>query len=159
MLNKYSMSQNKNSAALSFLDDVWGVDRFFGDFRSEPKPLVDYTPKIKVNLVEHDNEYVITADVPGVPKENISARFDNVRDMITITTVTSCEREREDENTGKVHLSERFYGSSSRSVPLRRGTADYNNVVADYENGVVTIKVKKLSEEQRIANSRNIKIN
>jgi HSP20 family protein len=150
---------DKIITSLPFVDDVWGVDRFFNDQLNLRQPVGPTAPKIKVNLVENDSNYVITADVPGVPKECVSARFDNVRDMVTITTTVNTERTREDENTGKVHMSERFFSSSSRTVPLRRGSVDYSTITATHEDGVLTIKVDKLSEEKRKENSGNIQIN
>ena len=142
--------------ALPFFDDVWGVDR---TFNSHPVGPVNCPPRINVNLVENEVNYIITADVPGVPKSNITAQYDNVRDTVTITTSVDSERTREDQNTGHVHLSERFFSSSSRTVRLPRGCVDYNTMHATYDNGVLTIIVDKLSEDQRKETNGVININ
>lgn len=147
------MSLFNDNQVVSFFDDMWGVDRIFND----RYPVT--APKIKVNLVEHPDKYIITADIPGIPKENVVARFDNLRDTITITTNTSSEMTRQDDNTGKIILSERWVGTSSRSIPLRRGSVDYKDISAEHVDGVLTITIKKLSEEQMLTNLGNITIN
>ena len=146
-----------NNNTVSFLDEVWGIDRVFNDGLALRAPVgpTNTVPKIKMNLVEHSDRYVITADIPGVAKENVTAKFDNIRDTVTVTTTTSTESSHD---TGKVHLSERFYGTSSRTIRLHRGSADYDTVTACHADGVLTITINKLSDEQRKVNTGVINI-
>ena len=148
--------EDQRLRTLPFFDDVWGVDR---TFNNHPVGPVNCPPRINVNLVENANNYTITADVPGVPKSNITARYDNARDTVTIVTSVDSERTREDQNTGRVHLSERFFSSSARTVRLPHGCVDYNTLSATYDNGVLTITVDKLSEDQRKQTNGIININ
>ena len=150
------MANRQNT--VSFVDDLWGVEKMFNN-ELRRHPVIQPMAEIKTNLVEFPDRYEITADVPGIRKENLAAKFDNVRDTVTISTNQSYECERVDENTGRVHHSERFSGTSARTIRLVRGTADYDNVSATYENGVLTINIPKLSQEQQKINTGEININ
>lgn len=143
------------------IDDIWGAGSIFRrsifDFPELPQSTLSViNHKINVNVEENDDHYCVTADLPGVDKENIDIRKDKVCDMVVITVTEKSEK---DEKRGKMYLYERFSGSSSRSVAFRRGSVDWaSDATAKLENGVLSIVVQKLKEDDECNNSFN-KIN
>ena len=70
---------------------------------------------IRVDVVEKDGIFKISADLPGVKKEDINVRIDG--NLVQIDAETKGEKEVK-ENGGKVLRNERYYGSVSRSFSL-----------------------------------------
>jgi len=93
---------------------------------------------MKSDLEENDNEYVLTVDIPGANKEDISVSFDE--DMLTIKH----EIKKEEKNDNKKYVfKERFSQSESRSFYLEN--ANPEDIKAKYENGVLTVNVSKVT--------------
>lgn len=134
------MSSNPFNHPLAFFGDeysVWdnGNHSIFSTLNN----------KINVNVKEHDTYYAVSADLPGIPKENIKISTDKSRDSVTISVFTNSERNGTHDN---YTLFERFSGSSSRSIPFRRGSVDWvrsNNQKASLENGVLRITINKVT--------------
>merc|ERR1712137_1409208 len=82
----------------------------------------------KMDLVEKDNEYTLTCDVPGVEKENVNVKLDGK--VLTVTVEKNEEKKEEDE---KFHWQERFYGKTSRSIRLS-DDVDIAKISAKHEN-------------------------
>ena len=59
-----------------------------------------------------------------------------------ILTVSAERKEEKEETEGRVHFSERSYGSCSRSVRLP-DRVDVNSISAEHENGVLRISLPK----------------
>lgn len=91
----------------------------------------------RVELAETESTFMITLDLPGIVKEDVTINFEN--DVLTV----SGERvqTRDNENT-TYFRSERFYGNFSRSFSFPKGV-DVNGIQAGFENGVLTITVPK----------------
>jgi len=77
----------------------------------------DWSPS--VDIVENDDEFQIKAELPGVPKDDISVDVNN--GVVTI----SGERKNEYKDE-KEHRIERFYGRFSRSFSLPENVRDQN---------------------------------
>lgn len=96
---------------------------------------------LRVDVVEHDDEVVVTADIiPGVVKKDISLDLINPQAL-----EISCERkeERKEENEG-YYMRERSFGSMTRIVPLP-GEVTEDGATATFRNGVLTVHLKKSS--------------
>lgn len=91
-----------------------------------------------VDVLEHDEHYLVTIDLPGVDPDTVSIEVEN--DVLTV----SGERQRPEQ--GQVFRSERPYGPFVRSLALPKG-CDLENVVADYRLGIVEIRVPKPAEQ------------
>jgi HSP20 family protein len=126
----------------------------FQDFRREMDRLFDegfrgfpeaerggFMLSPKVDVTQKDDGWEITAELPGVAKEDIDLRLDG--DMLTISGEKRDERKDE-----KNRFVERSYGSFTRSFQLPF-TPDASKVEADCEQGVLTIKVPKGAEQDR----------
>lgn len=94
---------------------------------------------IRVDVVEKDGMFKVSADLPGVKKEDIHVRIDG--NLVQIDAETKREKEVK-ENGGKVLRSERYYGSVSRAFSLSQDV-DESKATAKYENGVLTLELPK----------------
>lgn len=91
------------------------------------------------NIRESDKEYIVQFDIPGVKKNEIKIELQNNR-----LTVSGERKERKEEKDSKHFLSEAFYGSFMRSFSLPT-ECDENKVDAQYEDGVLTVKIPKVA--------------
>ena len=127
----------RNQVACRRPRDVF--DYFFGD--NFVPMFAGNTMSFKTDVRETDKEYIIEADLPGVAKGDI--KLDVNEDLLTI----SVERnEEKNEEKGNYIRRERRFGSSSRSFNV--GNTNQDEVEAKFENGILSIRLPKLQEEQ-----------
>jgi len=103
---------------------------------------------LAVDVTEDENEFTVTAAVPGLAPEDIDITVNN--NMLTIQGEFADENESEGK---QVHLRERRYGSFARSLTLPT-SVDADNIVAAYDKGVLTLHIPKAE----IARPRRIEI-
>ncbi len=100
----------------------------------------------RVDIVEKDQAFEVTADLPGVKKEDI--KLSCQQGVLSIEA--SIETKKETEKEGKVVHSERYSGKMSRSFTLGNNI-NVEEISADFSDGVLTVVVPKLtgqSEEE-----------
>ena len=90
-----------------------------------------------VDIVEHDKEYLIKAELPEVKKDDVKVTVQE--DVLTITGERTFEREEEGR---KYHRIERAYGRFARSFTLPED-ADGNKVAAEFKDGVLKVHLPK----------------
>lgn len=127
------------------------VDRMFDEFgfgrRRRPASLWGrgepglWAPDIDV--VQREDQLIITADLPGLRKEDIS--IDVTEDAVTIQGERKSERQEERDG---VYRSERSYGSFRRVVPLPDG-AITDQAKASFRNGVLEITMPAPPQSSR----------
>jgi HSP20 family protein len=100
-----------------------------------PLPAPD---KIRVDISENDNAYTVTAEVPGVAKEDIHV---NIEGNVVTLRAEVRQHDRQEKDDALVH-SERYYGAVSRSFQLPVDIDDSQSN-ARYENGVLTLTLNK----------------
>jgi HSP20 family protein len=105
---------------------------------------VEAAPQIKLDVSETDNEYTVTAEIPGVRKEDIDVRIDG--NLVTLSA--EVKKESEEKKEGRLLRSERQYGYASRSFTLASAVDDAK-ADAKYANGVLTLKLPKRAAESR----------
>lgn len=94
-----------------------------------------------LDLVEHDDEYVVTVDLPGFEREDVDVR------VTESTLKIAAEREQAvDEEDGEFIRHERGHRRASRSVRLP-DEVDANAVSAKMRNGVLTVTVPRMEVE------------
>ena len=91
----------------------------------------------RVNLVNNDKEVVLTADLPGIEKEDLDITVTN--DVVTIRGERKAEQTSEDEC---YYCQESTYGSFERSVPLPDKVVT-GEASASLKNGVLTLTLPK----------------
>ena len=120
---------------------------FSGDVQS-PANGSDWLPA--VNVVESSEELVLTAEVPGMTRDDIDIELKN--NVITISGETMHDVNQGDDER-RYHVWERRFGSFQRSFTLPR-TVLPEDIVAEYIDGILTVRVPKVPE----AKSRRIEI-
>lgn len=113
------------------------INRVFGDFYSRrPEDDVmlrgDWVPPVDI-FENAAGEIVITAELPGLKKEDIDLRVEN--NTLTIRGERKRSAEVQEE---RFHRVERIYGAFSRSFSLP-ATIDAAKVGAEYRDGILTV--------------------
>lgn len=93
--------------------------------------------KIRIDVCENDDAYTVTAEVPGVAREDIHVTID--ANIVTLQAEVKQHDHQQKDNT--VH-SERYYGTVSRSFQLPVDI-DADAASAKTDNGVLTLTLPK----------------
>jgi len=107
---------------------------------------IGWTPLVE--LVDTGEEFVLTAELPGIDPKDIDIDLED--DRLTIRGTKKDELEKEDR---EYQIYERRYGSFERSFSLPR-SVDSEKIEANFENGVLTIRLPKTE----VARGRKIEI-
>jgi HSP20 family protein len=102
-----------------------------------------------VDVYEDENSIQVRMEVPGIDEKDIDIRLEN--NVLTVRGERKFEKEEKEEN---FHRLERRYGTFTRSFTLP-STVDSEDVLADYEKGVLKIRLPKRAE----AKPKQIKVN
>ena len=95
-----------------------------------------------VDIVENDEQYVLTAELPGMKRDDVTIELqDNV---LSIRGEKHSEREGKKEHRRWV---ERSFGSFARSFTLPPNTAP-DELKATFSDGVLTIEIPKMEESK-----------
>jgi HSP20 family protein len=102
------------------------------------------TRAIRFDVAEQENGYVVSAELPGVKKDEIQVEIDGAR--VTISAESKAQNETRDGE--KVVYSERDSGKAVRSFEL--GTEiDDGASTAKYEDGILTLTLPKKAAPSR----------
>ena len=102
-----------------------------------------------VDIYEDEHNITLKLEVPGIDQKDIDVRLEN--NTLTVRGERKFEKEEKEEN---FHRVERRYGTFYRAFTLPN-TVDAENVQADYDNGVLKVKLAKKAE----AKPKQIKVN
>lgn len=105
-----------------------------------------FTKEMKTDIEETENEYVLSVEVPGMNKENVSVTFAD--DTLTIHVAREDNKDSKDKS---YICKERTSINMERSYYLEN--ADENQITAKMENGILTLNVGKLKD---ISNSKKV---
>ena len=126
------------------VNDLFDIEPFDDAFRGFLRPWKFersiQTPKIKIDVTEHDADYAVKAEIPGVRKEDIDVRIDG--NVVTISA--EVKKDKEEKKDGRVLRSEREYGYASRSFTLASAVNE-SKADAKYNNGVLELVLPKKS--------------
>ena len=109
-----------------------GGDTFLGE--------ADWAPAVDVS--EDDDEYLVTADLPDVEKDQVKVTVE--KGTLTITGERMQEKEEGDKKK-KFHRVERSYGKYLRTFRVPDDVAA-DDVKADFKNGVLKVHLPKSEE-------------
>lgn len=107
---------------------------------ADARSATDWTPVVDIS--EDDTEYLIHAELPDVPRENVTINVEN--GQLTFSGQRTFEEETKDR---KYHRVERAYGSFTRTFSLPDDT-DVERIHAEYKEGMLNIHLPK-SESAR----------
>ena len=102
-----------------------------------------------VDVYEDEHNITLKIEVPGIDEKDIDVRLEN--HTLTVHGERKFEKEEKEENYRRV---ERQYGSFTRSFTLPN-TVDAEKVSANYDKGILKIKLAKKAE----AKPKQIKVN
>jgi HSP20 family protein len=102
-----------------------------------------------VDVYEDEHSVQLKLEVPGIAEKDLDIRVEN--NTLTVSGERKFEKEEKEEN---FHRVERRYGSFTRSFSLPT-TVNTEDVKADYEQGVLKIRLGKRQE----AKPKQIKVN
>jgi HSP20 family protein len=120
-------------------DPFRSVDDFFKDFALSPSLRgMDVEPRIKMDVSETDQQYLIKAEIPGAKKEDIRVSVDG--NQVSISA--EIRQEKESKQEGNVVRSERYYGQQSRSFSLPHDVDDAQ-AQASYQDGILSLTLPK----------------
>jgi HSP20 family protein len=119
----------------------------YGGGREESLTTGAFVPPVDIYEDEHGIQ--LKLEVPGVDEKDLDIKVEN--NVLTVSGERKFEKEEKEEN---FHRVERRYGSFSRSFTLPN-TVETENIQADYESGVLKIRLAKRAE----AKPKQIKVN
>jgi len=119
------------------------MNRLFGSFFEPASGTVAarrFTPAM--DLVEADDHYELTTDLPGVAEKDVNVEFED-----NVLTVSGERRSESEQRTGGYIRVERASGSFSRSLTLPAGI-DASAITAEFSNGVLHVSIPKPAERK-----------
>lgn len=122
----------------SLIDDLFHFHGFspLGEVKNP-----NFSPSL--DFVNRENDYLIKVETPGIEKEKINVEIDD--DYLIIRG----EKKDEYENTqDETYVVERSYGSFRREVKLP-SDCEKEKIKADYENGLLSLKIPKVKEKEK----------
>jgi HSP20 family protein len=126
----------------------WGlwdndIDRVFEGFLRPGRWIEEAAGNLAfpLDVAERNDDFVITAEIPGVKKEDINVTLEN--GVLTIAAETKAEQVNKSDE--RVVRQERRYGKYVRS--LRLGTQiEERKISAQYRDGVLQLTLPKAEE-------------
>ncbi len=110
-------------------------DSLFPEFINDEDVSEKYA--MPVELHEHEKEYVVNAEIPGIKKEDLDIDLD--KNHVTINAKKEEEKEESDKHYKK---SEFRYGEFSRTIYFPQ-EIDIEKATADLEHGILKITAPK----------------
>jgi len=131
---------------LSRYEPFRNLDEMFSSFRLMPSMgnMEIMEPRIKIDVTETDDAYMIKADAPGVSKEDILVGVEGNQ----VTIEFDIKKESEETKNGKLIRSERYTGRQSRSFSLAQDV-DESKSEAKYTNGVLELILPKKADSSK----------
>jgi HSP20 family protein len=124
------------------------VDELFKGFLVRPVAYegrsAQEAPRLKVDVTEKNGAYQVTADLPGVKKEDIQVAIDGAQ----VTLSAEVRREKEVVEGERVLHTERTFGKVSRSFSLPQ-ELDEAKAEAKFRDGVLELTLPKKAAAAR----------
>lgn len=116
-------------------------DRLSRQFEEEPFGLMGMAGSIAVDVADHDDEFVVTADLPGFDKDDIDVSLAD-----RTLQIEADHEEEETEESADYLRRERNRQSMSRSLTLPE-SVDQEGISASLNNGVLTVTLPKREQD------------
>jgi HSP20 family protein len=123
------------------------VDDLFKGFLVRPVSYDGRTealPRVKVDVAEKNGAYTVTAELPGVKKEDIQVSIDGAE----VTLSAEVKREKEVTQDERVLHTERTFGKVTRSFSLPQ-EVDEAKAEAKFRDGILELTLPKKAAAQR----------
>jgi HSP20 family protein len=114
------------------------IDEMFKDFRMMPGMRgMEAEPRIRMDMSETDQAYIVKAEIPGVKKEDIKVAIDGNE-----VSISAEVQRKEEQKEGSMLRSERYYGQQYRSFALPQDVDD-EKAEAKYQDGILELTLPK----------------
>ncbi|HXX65309.1 MAG TPA: Hsp20/alpha crystallin family protein [Bacteroidota bacterium] len=115
-------------------------DRFLGGSLAEDGSVFtsNWTPA--VDITEHENEYIVKMELPGVSKDDVKITLEN-----SVLTVKGEKKQEKESKSSNFHRVERTYGSFQRTFTVPSGVKA-DSIDASYKDGILNIALPKAEE-------------
>jgi HSP20 family protein len=100
--------------------------------------------RMKVDVAENNGAYTVTAELPGVKKDDIQVTIDGAQ----VTLAAEVKREKEASQDERVLHTERTFGKISRSFSLPQ-EVDEGKAEAKFRDGVLELTLPKKAAATR----------
>jgi HSP20 family protein len=129
-------------APKTYMDRVFDTDHFFNDFWpwAPAEGRRGFSEALKVNIVENEDNYTLTAEVPGMKEKDIDLEIKDGRMTLKGQVEESQEKEQD-----QYRMKEFSRRSFERSFTIGDGI-DQDNVSAQLDSGVLTVVLPKKEE-------------
>lgn len=131
------------------------IDRLFEDVGRPARGLTHlgagFGPVPAVELVEREEDYRLTAELPGVKEDDVDLSITD-----GVLTLKGEKHENEERKDGSFMLSERRYGAFERQIRLP-SDADADKIDAKFKKGVLTLTIAK--DQRKAQQARKIPVN
>ena len=137
---------NKEENKIPSIFDIFDEPFFQNTF----SPISSAVKSFSVDVKDTGDNYELTAELPGVKKENISLSYD--KDYLTIKATVNKEEkpaeqaETKDKVDEKYLRRERYYGEMQRSFYIN--DIDSANIKAAYKDGILTVTLPKATKKE-----------
>lgn len=130
-----------------FPDSVF--NSFFNDFM---KPATSSYTIPKVDIEDKGDSYVVTTDLPGVSKEDVTVTYDN-----DVLTLAAKHEDKKEENDGKKNYirKERTDKAFCRQFTVQHIQKD--GIQANFKDGVLTVVLPK-EDPKKAAEAHKIEV-
>ena len=131
-----------------FGQEGWGdvfFDRLWPEWRRDIGE--EWTPR--ADITEKEGKYTLTAELPGLKKEDISVSYED-----GYLTITGKKEHKKEEEGVDYHLKETQYGSFYRSFRLPK-RIDEDKVQATFGDGLLTVEMPQKEDDGK----KKIKVN
>lgn len=131
---------NPTSTWLAERDPFRLMEGFFNGEAGRGEELSNRPWRPAVDIRETGDAYVLSAELPGLDKEDVNITMEN--NVLKLTGERRFEKEVAEE---ELHRVERAYGTFSRafSLPTR---VDPERIEASFRDGILTVTVPKAAE-------------
>ena len=128
---------NRNTNPLNVFEDVFGTlfNDSIGSLAKAPQAGA-WSPA--VDIVESTDAYTLTADLPGLTKDDINLTVEE-----GVLTLTGERKSEYSESKEFGHRYERAYGKFSRSFQLASGVEN-GKIKAEFKNGLLKVELPKV---------------
>ena len=120
-----------------FFPDVDGILQGFYDSPVSTWNTSADSGRLAMDVIEDDTTYVVTADMPGISRDELSVTIDK-----NVLTISAEPKDQVSQNERKVLRHERYSGKYARSLRLGEDI-DEDQVSAEYRDGVLRLAIPK----------------
>lgn len=138
------VKSNSTPSLRSMMEDFWNNDRFF------TRPFFNQELLPAVNIRDTDDNYELEVAAPGFKKDDFNISTEN--GLLTISAETSEEHNEERKNYTRKEFTKTSFTRSFR-LP---DNVDEDNIKANYNDGLLTIEVRKTTPDKAAKKKINI---